>query len=76
MPEYYPKNKARDKLNINAYPSSADTPKPPKIESLISKILSGDETGDYSAMTLHYSINVMYSRNTFTKPNTATGKYI
>jgi hypothetical protein len=68
--------KAGDKFTIDAYPSHSDTPKPEKIDVSLSKILTGAETGNFTAMTLDNPINVPSSGNIFTLPNIAPGNYV
>jgi hypothetical protein len=76
LPEDKPNLKAGDKFTIDAYPTHSDTPKPEKIDVSLSKILTGAETGNFTAMTLDNPINVPSTGNTFTLPNIAPGNYV
>jgi len=76
LPENKSQLKVGDQFNIDAYSSNAGTPKPSSIQVSLSKILSGDETGNFTAMKLDNPINVTSSGNTFTIPNVPAGNYI
>jgi len=77
LPQDKPKVKAGDKINIVAFPSHSDTPKPEKIDVSLSKILTGGETGNFTAMTLDKPVDLQSSGDMYTLPaNLAPGNYI
>ena len=76
IPEDKPQFKAGDKFNIDAYPLNANTPAPSSIQVSFSKIMSGDETGNFTAMKLDKPISVTSSGNQYFVPNADPGNYI
>ena len=76
LPEDKPQLKVGDEFNVDAYLSHANTPKPENIDISISKIFSGNETGNFTTMTLDKPLNVTSSGNTYEIPETAAGNYI
>ena len=76
LPENKPQLKAGDVFNVDAYLSHEGTPQPENIQISISKVLSGVETGNFTAMTLDNPVNVTSSGNTYTIPETPAGDYI
>ena len=76
IPEDKPQFKAGDKFNIDAYPLNANTPAPSSIQVSFSKIMSGDETGNFTSMKLDKPISVTSSGNQYFVPNADPGNYI
>jgi hypothetical protein len=74
LPENKPTIKAGDNISIDVYSSQA--PKPYGVKASISKILSGQETGNFTEMTVDKPIQVTSTGNTFTIPNATPGGYI
>ena len=76
IPEVKPQLKASDKFNVDAFPLNANTPKPSSIQVSISKIISGDETGNFTAMKLDKPVSATFNGNEWSVPDTEPGNYI
>ncbi|HKQ22650.1 MAG TPA: hypothetical protein VJS91_11460, partial [Nitrososphaeraceae archaeon] len=76
LPENKPKVQVGDEFTIDAYPLNANTPKPSAIQASISRIVSGGDTGNFTAMKLDQATPLSSSGNTFTIPTTDAGSYI
>ena len=76
IPEVKPQLKASDKFNVDAYPLNANTPRQSSIQVSFSKIISGDETGNFTAMKLDKPVSATFNGNEWSVPHTEPGNYI
>jgi hypothetical protein len=76
LPENKPQVKEGDQFSVDIYPAHSDTPKPSDIQISISKVMSGDETGNFTEMKLGNGNNLSSNGNSYTIPNVPAGNYI
>jgi len=76
LPENKPQFKAGGEFTADAYLSHSGTPEPASVQISISKVLSGEGSGNFTAMKLDSPLNLESSGSTYTIPQGATGNYI
>jgi len=76
IPEMKPQLNVGDTFTVDAYLTHTGTPSPSNIAISISKITSGEESGNFTQMQLDNPVTVTSSGNTYTVPETSPGSYI